>query len=102
MGAKSCSKIGGDRIQFFGDDSDADLNRRFNNNDRQGLYGREYVLLGCLGVLGAGWGALGWLGGYGRVLGYIRITVLTVQLLPSWGYLERLAGMTSFSDRTTR
>lgn len=96
--------MGGDRIQFFGDDSDADLNRRFNNNDRQGLYGREYVLLGCLGG-GLGYFGMAW-GGYGRVLGYIHITVLTVELLPSlgllWGVLERLAGMTSFSDRTTR
>lgn len=61
-----CSKIGGDRIQFFGDDTDADLNRRFNNNDRQGLYGREYVLLGCLGG-GLGCFGMAW-GGYGRVL----------------------------------
>lgn len=45
-------------IQFFGDDTGADLNRRFNNNDRQGLYSTEYVL-GVLGVAWDGWGAEG-------------------------------------------
>lgn len=41
---------------IFWDDTVADLNRRFNNNDRQGLYGTEYVLVLVL-WLGMAWGS---------------------------------------------
>lgn len=75
---------------IFGDDTGADLNRRFNNNDRQGLYSTEYVLW-VLGVLGVAWD--GW-GTEGTELHSLH----TVQLY----LLGGVAGMTSFSDRTTR